>query len=57
MRASRAVASVCIKANAAQRQQLAVGPGLAHGWIDAGNIEALRSSIHTARSPAGALAG
>jgi predicted esterase len=33
------------KANASQRLQLTVMPGLAHAWIDTGNVEALRSSI------------
>lgn len=49
------------EANAARRLQLNVVPGLAHGWIDTGNVEALRSSIaawfHTYLSAAGALAG
>jgi dipeptidyl aminopeptidase/acylaminoacyl peptidase len=49
------------EANAAQRLQLTVVPGLAHGWIDTGNVEALRSSIaawfHTYLSAAGTLAG
>lgn len=49
------------KANATQRLQLNVVPGLAHGWIDIGNVEALRSSIaawfNTYLSAAGALAG
>jgi predicted esterase len=31
--------------NASQRLQLAVMPGLAHAWMDTGNVEALRSSI------------
>jgi predicted esterase len=33
------------EANASQRLQLTVMPGLAHTWIDTGNVEALRSSI------------
>jgi dipeptidyl aminopeptidase/acylaminoacyl peptidase len=49
------------EANAKQRLQLAVVPGLAHGWIDTGNVEALRGSIaawfHTYLSAAGSLAG
>ncbi len=49
------------QANAQQRLQLTVVPGLAHGWIGTGNVEALRSSIaawfHTYLSAAGALAG
>ena len=49
------------EANATQRLQLTVVPGLAHGWISTGNVEALRGSIaawfHTYLSPAGALAG
>lgn len=49
------------KADAKQRLQLDVVPGLAHGWIDTGNVEALRSSIaawfHTYLSAAGTLAG
>lgn len=49
------------EANAAQRLQLNVAPGLAHGWTSTGNVAALRSSIaawfHTYLSAAGALAG
>lgn len=49
------------EANAMQRLQLTVVPGLAHGWTDTGNGEALRSSIaawfHTNLSAAGELAG
>jgi predicted esterase len=33
------------EANASKRLQLTVMPGLAHAWIDTGNVEALRSSI------------
>jgi hypothetical protein len=33
------------RANASQRLQLTVMPGLAHAWVDTGNVEALRSSI------------
>lgn len=33
------------KANASQRLQLTVMPGLAHAWVDTGNVETLRSSI------------
>jgi len=33
------------KANATQRLQLTVMPGLAHAWVDTGNAEALRGSI------------
>jgi predicted esterase len=33
------------KANAPQRLQLTVLPGLAHAWVDTGNVETLRSSI------------
>lgn len=33
------------EANASQRLQLTVVPGLAHAWVDTGNVEALRSSI------------
>jgi predicted esterase len=33
------------EANALPRLQLTVVPGLAHAWIDTGNVEALRSSI------------
>lgn len=32
-------------AKASQRLQLTVMPGLAHAWVDTGNVEALRSSI------------
>jgi predicted esterase len=49
------------EANAQQRLQLTVVPGLAHGWISTGNVEALRGSIaawfHTYLSAAGTLAG
>jgi dienelactone hydrolase len=49
------------EANATQRLQLTVVPGLAHGWMDSGNVAALRSSIaawfHTYLSAAGTLAG
>jgi hypothetical protein len=49
------------EANATQRLQLTVVPGLAHGWMDTGNVAALRSSIaawfHTYLSAAGAPAG
>lgn len=48
-------------ANASQRLQLTVVPGLAHGWIGAENANAVRSSIaawfHAHLSPAPALAG
>ncbi len=48
-------------AEAAQRLQLLVVPGLAHAWTVTGTVEALRSSIaawfHTYLSPAGELAG
>ena len=33
------------KAGATQRLQLTVMPGLAHAWINTGNVEALRSLI------------
>jgi dienelactone hydrolase len=33
------------QANASQRLQLTVMPGLAHAWVDTGNVETLRSSI------------
>jgi hypothetical protein len=49
------------EANATQRLQLTLVPGLAHGWMDSGNVATLRSSIaawfHTYLSPAGTLAG
>jgi dienelactone hydrolase len=49
------------EANASQRLQLTVVPGLAHGWISAENADVLRSSIaawfQAHLSPAHALAG
>lgn len=49
------------QASATQRLQLTVVPGLAHGWINTGDVEALRSSIaawfHTYLSAASTLAG
>lgn len=49
------------QANATRRLELTVVPGLAHGWMDTGNVAALRSSIaawfHTYLSAASALAG
>lgn len=48
-------------AEAAQRLQLIVVPGMAHAWTATGTVEALRTSIaawfHNNLSPAGQLAG
>ena len=40
-----ALLSLYAEAKASQRLQLTVMPGLAHAWIDTGNVETLRSSI------------
>jgi predicted esterase len=45
VRLHEALQPLYTKSNAPQRLQLAVMPGLAHAWIDTGNVEALRSSI------------